>query len=52
MSVFAGVAFELLSQAARMGHAGGMIGLAQLYESGVQAPDLTIEPNQTMAVEL
>jgi TPR repeat protein len=38
MSVFAGVAFELLSQAARMGHAGGMIGLAQLYESGVQTP--------------
>ena len=52
VSVFAGVAFELLSQAARMGHAGGMIGLAQLYESGVQTPDLTIEPNQTMAVEL
>ena len=48
----AGVAFELLSQAVRMGSADAMIALALLYESGVKTKDLTVAPNQTMAVEL
>lgn len=47
-----GVAFELLSQAVRMGSADAMIALALLYESGVVTKDLTVPPNQTMAVEL
>ena len=48
----AGVAFELLSQAVRMGSADAMIALALLYESGVVTKDLKVAPNQTMAVEL
>lgn len=47
-----GVAFELLSQAVGMGSADAMVALALLYETGVATSDLTVAPNQTMAVEL
>ena len=47
-----GLAFGFYSQAARMGSAAAMAGLAGMYETGVDTPDLTVAANQTMAVEL